>query len=1362
MKQLYIQLVIMSIFIADTSAAYCASQRIESSIQISAFDTDEAGCLFLDSYGMMWIGSCSGLISYDGYSFQTYKSDAYSPGKLPNNYIMSLTEDHENNIWIGTRDGLAKMDRRKGTFTTYHLPQNNQRIIYTLFTSKDGTVWIGTDGGLTRFDKANGTFHTYHHTKDYSVKSIAEDKSGTLYIGTWATGLLRLKHKGNRLEQYPQRNEMNSAYKLLIDSKQRLWIGTWGYGIELLEHPEDMSTTAIRRFNNGQHDFSVIHDIIEDKLSGAIYACGRDGISTYDERKDTRFQNSGKYRFCNSMATDGAGHIYIGTMNDGIVYIYATPTLYESWRLQSMPGRSLSHIESMYTADGNTFWIGLYPYGIALHERATGKTLYDNDIPGVSQVPNFDKIAKAGISSIVQTDKGDIWMASRSYGILVYGKDHTAKILNHINSPEYIKDDYVNVLYRQNNGNIWIGQRSAIGIVTPGGRGLTLDMKDGSDDFTNCDVRGITEDRNGNVWLATENEGIIRVSSNPRQPGSLSFGHYYPGNGRLAIGEVSACLEDSNGRLWAISKSSGLFLYDKQKDRFEPKNREYHIGEDGIMTINEDDKGSLWLTNNSSIVKLSFNGNSVDHKPTVAVYANNDGAGCRLFSPNMCLKYGPMLLFGNGNGIVAFSPDNHAKIKASRKPRLIISDIAIDNTPLAQLPAKQRDAISPEMPAFTRKITIPADVSKLEIDFALLTYINQKQNKYAYRLEGYDSEWHYCEASQHSAQYKNLPAGTYSFKLKASDSFGNWQHLPYSIEIRVMPPWYLTWWAYALYIIILAGGVFAGIEWYKRHLKTKNRLQMATLFTNLTHELLTPLTVISAAVDEMTENAPQFDRNYVQIRNNIGRLTRLLRQILEIRKSQAGQLRLKVSKGDLAAFITKECDNIRPMADARGQTITVSTANIRQKEAWFDPDKMDKIIYNLLSNAIKYNRDNGNVTVTLTTERNMAVMEIRDEGIGISKDKMKSLYTRFLDGDYRRKNTTGTGIGLSLTHDLVELHHGDIDCKSAVGQGTTFTVRIPTDKKSYSEAETEETGADDIISLYAGQDADEPQEREPHTSGFSYNNADSHRHRILIVEDNEELLELMQRLFNKKYETYTAKNGKQALNTIHRTELDIVISDVMMPVMDGMELTREIKKSKDFRQLPIILLTAKTQEEDRYMIYETGADAYITKPFKMDELQLRVDNIISNRIRIKETFTGQPGLAATEKHYSNPDKAFVQKATECVKAHINDFEYDRETFARDMCVSSSTLYNKLKAITGYNVTGFITNVRLKEAARIIRQNPDMTITELSMKVGFNTAKYFSKCFKKEFGMSVKEYTLSGTGGNREPQPVAHDDTAPRP
>ena len=558
----------------------------------------------------------------------------------------------------------------------------------------------------------------------------------------------------------------------------------------------------------------------------------------------------------------------------------------------------------------------------------------------------------------------------------------------------------------------------------------------------------------------------------------------------------------------------------------------------------------------------------------------------------------------------------------------------------------------------------------------------------------------------------------------------------YAIKIMVLPPWWAKWWAYIIYVFIVGLGVIFGIRWYKNYLKTKNRLQMTVVFTNITHELLTPLTVITAAVDELRNKAPQFDDSYTLMQNNVSRLTRLLRQILEIRKSQAGQLKLLVSKNNIAAFIRDICESIRPMSSIHHNNLIV---NIPQNEifAWFDTDKLDKILFNLLSNAFKYNREGGNVTVELEAKNGKAILKVSDEGIGISPDKLKHLYSRFLDGDYRRMKTLGTGIGLSLTHDLVKLHHGDINCESKSGIGTTFTITIPIRKEDYTE-----------IEIYKEKETIENQQTTyNHESEVTLKDSLHARelqsgdgYKILLVEDNEQLLNIMKRLLGRRYHVATAKNGVQALNIINKEELDIVVTDVMMPVMDGIELTKNIKSSKDFAQLPVIMLTAKTSDTDENIGYETGADDYITKPFKLENLQLRIDSIIANRMRIRERFRQQTEIdQIDEMHYSNPDKTFVEKAMQCVRQNITDAEYNRETFASDMMMSSSTLYNKLRALTGQGIIEFINSIRLKEACNIIKRQPDIQINDIAMKVGFNTPKYFSKCFKKEFGMSPKDY-----------------------
>ena len=538
---------------------------------------------------------------------------------------------------------------------------------------------------------------------------------------------------------------------------------------------------------------------------------------------------------------------------------------------------------------------------------------------------------------------------------------------------------------------------------------------------------------------------------------------------------------------------------------------------------------------------------------------------------------------------------------------------------------------------------------------------------------------------------------------------------------------------------------------------------MAVVFTNITHELLTPLTVIAAAAENIKRIAPATDSQADIIHDNINRLTRMLRQILEVRKAQAGKLQLKVSEGKLGDFCAETCRSLMPMFQPKQLTFEQNITCMGETN-WFDTDKVEKMLYNLLNNAVKYTEPGGKVSLSVSISEQQATLIVSDTGIGISKDKMKHLYSRFLDGDYRQMNTIGTGIGLSLVNDLVKLHHGKITCDSEEGKGTTFTITFPINKESYTEEEMlkEEKNipaAQTIIVPTTSSKSEEAMATsQTNTDMTEMDDGDSEHHKhdnkekeytVLLVEDNQELLLLMSSLLSDKYNILTATNGEKAQRQIQKASLDVVVTDVMMPVMDGIELTKWIKENEDFSQLPVVMLTAKTQDEDRNEAYRAGADAYVTKPFNLADLQLRIDNIIANRQRIRQKFQSQTEFNVEEQHYSNPDELFIKGVIEKVNEHIMDSEYGREQLAADLCISSSTLYNKLRAITGQNVTSFITSIRMKEACRIIRKNPNIRINELCYDVGFSTPRYFSQCFKKEFGMGVKEYAESVISGNKE-------------
>ena len=546
-------------------------------------------------------------------------------------------------------------------------------------------------------------------------------------------------------------------------------------------------------------------------------------------------------------------------------------------------------------------------------------------------------------------------------------------------------------------------------------------------------------------------------------------------------------------------------------------------------------------------------------------------------------------------------------------------------------------------------------------------------------------------------------------------------------------------------VALIALLIWAGRELYQRSVRLRNRLQMEHIFTNIGHELLTPLTVISASVEHMREQEPRFKSDYALMELNIDRMVHLLQEILETSKSLAGELKLLVSQGDVMLFVSQTALCLQPLMAKRHINFSIE-CEPKSMMGWFDTDKLDKIIYNLLSNAAKYTPENGSVTLQMHTNKNFdhVIIKVSDTGIGNSASRMKRLFHPFVDGDYRQMHTMGTGLGLALTRELVYLHGGTIHCDSVEGKGTTFTVSIPINKEAFSKAQIDEVHQASPSKPQAY--ISDLEELLPHQETLQARkltvSPDEDTYRILLVEDNTELLMVMSALLGNKYYIYTARNGREALDIVEREDLDLIISDVMMPEMDGNELTRQIKSSPNFSHLPVILLTAKTREEDRNESILIGADDYVTKPFRMGDLELRINNIIENRKRIRREFKSQTieeSRLKSQLQPHNPDEDFLHKAIDCVYNHLSDADFDRDAFASEMGASASTLYNKLRSITGMNVSSFIRDIRMKEARRMAQVEPSLRVSDLAYRVGFKDPKYFATCFKKEFGIQPSEY-----------------------
>ena len=541
--------------------------------------------------------------------------------------------------------------------------------------------------------------------------------------------------------------------------------------------------------------------------------------------------------------------------------------------------------------------------------------------------------------------------------------------------------------------------------------------------------------------------------------------------------------------------------------------------------------------------------------------------------------------------------------------------------------------------------------------------------------------------------------------------------------------------AIALVLVIIAF-----LRWLiVRTIKIREKLKMSLIFTNIAHELLTPLTILSASIENLRTNNPASQHEYDLMDLNIQRSVRLLQQILETSKSQAGELKLRVSNGDVMQYIRETAHCIEPLMEKRNFEFLVR-CKPESMMGWIDTDKLDKVIFNLLSNAAKYAGDKAKVILDITTNNlyDHVIIRVSDNGPGIPQNMLKHLFTRFHDGAYRQNSTFGTGLGLALTYDLVRLHKGKIQCKSIDGQGTTFLIEIPINKDAYSKDQIDE---ENTINIPQQLILDLPTPEAILPQAIQSNPIDENASRILIVEDNQELLTLMFQLLQSKYHVLTAANGREALQILHDNPVDLIVSDVVMPDINGYELTNALKQDEQFDHLPIILLTANAQEEDRIEALTAGADDLISKPFKMRELQLRIDNIIANRQRIQSDMTtNEQDLTDTETQKPlTADQEYLQRAIKCINEHISDADYDRDAFAADMSSSVSTLYNKIRAITGKNITTFVRDIRIKTACRLAKEDPKLRVSDIAYQVGFRDPKYFATSFKRVMGIQPKEY-----------------------
>lgn len=1315
---------------------------------------NEANAVYCDRDGFVWVATKYGINLFDGYSCKSFKSDLLQPDLLSSNDVKCIAEDGDGQIWFGTTNGINVFNKTTGRFWRHDLEGVYNKSVSCLLAARDGTVWIGTESGLCSYDGKSKSFKLYSGKRvgamsGKPIKCLLEDSRGDIWIGTWDAGLFRYSPSQRRFFAYPKMNERNSAHVLYEDRRGNIWVAGWDCGLCLLQNPYDLANFSWREFRHSAADAGSIGDDLiysmgTDVSTGDMWVGTRSGLSVMSVDAAGAFTNYtvGENFSCAlpygeicSVKGDEMGDMWLATVNNGVMMVRRSNKFFSNFSPRDTDGNVLtSSVTRIYVDEGGNVWCGLSSQGFTVllsRDRAFHHFYEMDEFKGITQM--------AAVYSFMHRKAGDeLWIGTYGDGLVVYEQGKPVRTYNMWNC-DFLKDDCVLDMLEDRNGSVWFGGKSGLSVLLADGTGYKFsDFHVEKHDFNIARVNGLAQDTEGRVWLSTYGDGVVCLSGDMMNPAKLHRKAYGKWNGKLPTSTAHCIYVDSKGRIWLGTANCGLLRYDGAKDRFVEAGEFNRLLSDRVMSVCEDDMGNLWLATANGIACI----NPDDPKTDVKLFSTANGLASKEYMINSSCFFRGQLYFGGNSGLSSFMPA--ALLSDKKSSKLFFTDFRFAGRSVYDMTPGERQRYCDAMPMRAKKLVVPSDCSVLTIEFSSLMYSAPRQTRYAYMLEGVDKDWHYTTIGINSVSYSNLRGGKYKFRLRAANENGVWSGEAVTLDIEVQSPWYATWTAIALYILGAAGLIILFIVNMRRQQKLSRSLYLKNVerdsldrlnhakmqfFTNITHELLTPLSIISASIDELKNLHADGGELYEAMTYNVNRLLRLLQQILDFRKAETGNLRLRVRYGELIAFMRKCTEEFIPLMKRYKLDFRVSfTPDVLY--GYYDSDKVEKILYNLLSNAAKYNHEGGFVHLDIQQkDKKYVLITVTDNGRGMSKKECRNVFKRFYDGEKVDGKVAGNGIGLSLTHDIVKLYSGEITFDSEEGRGTEFRVTLPIAKEFFMESEIAEESI-----VKRGETA---AEAGPSSSAEALEAGKDDRPTVLLVEDNEDLLQVMTKLLGHDYNVLTAANGKLGIEVVKSNYVNIIVSDVMMPEMNGMVFCKFVKDSIDYCHIPVILLTALTTDEDKVEAYESGADAYITKPFDMMVLKARIKNLLKvaerNARNFQKNFSveGQVGIASI-------DEAFMQKIMECIKSHYDDSEFDQQRLFEEMAVSKSTLYRKLKTLTGMSPSSLIRKYRLETARRMIESNPRVRVSELAYSVGFNDPKYFSSIFKKEYGKLPSE------------------------
>ena len=1329
---------------------------------------NQVNCIYKDKKGFMWFGTMSGLNRFDGYTFRTFRHSINDTTSIIDDYISKIVAGPDNRLWILSRIGFNRYDPATEKFDR-SVDKYLQKLglpaygLTDIVPAPKGYLFVYRDLGIYYLENnqpaipviKNPTLQTYFIAdvkmdsknncrvlycnglieqvdvltkKVISRTSILQQKQGTnkflyrlfidaqndlwIYGSGITKGIYRVNTTLNTLQQIANNEgtpilNCNIIVSVAEDDKGLLWIATDHGGLNIL-NKNNMTVQVL--LNKPGDDNSLaqnsLTELYKDDLGIIWVGTYKQGINYYHEgiikfplyHHEEADRASLPYNDVNRFVEDGKGNIWIGTNGGGLIYFDRTNNTYKQFRHDAANDNSVTNdvIVSLYIDHTNLLWIGTYFGGLDSYDGKKFTHHRHNDKDSVS-------LADDRVWEIYEDRDQNLWVGTLEAGLERY--DRTTGRFIHYKplAPNSVHTGYISSINEDNNGNLWVGTSYGI------------------------DVR----DKN----TATFKQLLGRET-------------------RLSNDNIISIYNDSRGLTW-VGTRDGLNIYNPQKNSFQVFRKEDGLPDNTILNIIEDNAHDLWISTPNGISRVTCSGTMKDSMRINCInYDRLDGLQGKEFNENAALKtHRGEIAFGGANGFNLFNPTN-LKINTNT-PSVVLTGLQVFNQNIEAGDKISNQVILQKAISETDAITLRYDEDIFSIEFASLGYINTHKNRYAYRLKGFNDNWLYTDGSSRKVTYTNLDPGKYTFYVKASNDQGAWSEQGIAVNIIVLPPFWLTPLAYVLYgltallilffarrMIIHGAKMRFALEQERKEASRIRKLDLmkTRFFTNVSHEFRTPLSLILTPLERMIRSAdePAQRSQYQLIHRNARRLLNLVNQLLDFRKMEVHELKLHVAEGDIVQFIKETVCSFNDIAEKKNIRFSYSAA-LESLFTSFDHDKLERIIFNLLSNAFKFTSENGTVCVDVSaikkTEETLLEIKIKDTGIGVPADRHEKIFERFYQHDVPGTMVNqGSGIGLVITKEFVNLLEGTISVESEEGKGSCFTVLLPVKEIMPSVVEQPE------------EDEELPETDDQSIVASTIMAPGKKIYTVLLVEDNEDFLFYLKDNLRECYHITEAVNGKEGWQKTLSMHPDIVVSDINMPVMNGIELCKKIKQDQRTKHIPVVLLTALTGEEQQLRSIETGAADYMTKPFNFEILASRIKNLLQQQQSLKQTFTKQVAVKTTDIQIASLDEKFVQDALTIVEKNISNAEFSVEELSRALLLSRTAVYKRLFVLTGKTPTEFIRSVRLQRAMQLLEKTK-MTIAEVAYETGFNNPKYFSKYFKAAFGKLPSVYQAEAKKSN---------------